>query len=126
MALCHATITFQTGNLVDVLSSGHRCKQEPSAVAQFPLESRQPIDHESGVYNQFTGIVDVLLCNGTDLEIVSSMETNQPNQCIKSEEVSLPNADKNLSDFPYAKYCSVGSVALWALLAINITFSWGD
>ncbi len=87
-----------------MLSSGHRCNQEPSAVAQFSLQSLQPIDHESGVYKQFTGIVDVVLCNGMDLEIVSSMEAYQPNQFLTAEEVSPPNAGNDLSDFLYAKH----------------------
>ncbi len=73
-------LIFQTGDLVDILSSGHRCKQEPSAVAQFPLESRENIN--SSVYSQFTGVVDVILYGGKNYKVASSMEINQGNPFI--------------------------------------------
>ncbi len=47
----------ESGDLIQVLSSGHRCKQEPSAVAQFPMESRENM--QNSVYNQFTTLLEV-------------------------------------------------------------------
>ncbi len=70
----------QKGSLFEVLSHGHRCKQRPSAVSQFPLQSRVSVTNS--VYNKFTGVLGVVLSAGKTYRVASSREINQCNPCV--------------------------------------------